>query len=221
MAGTDPRKQPADQGTAAGGVVDDDGAVPGASLPVLTADRVVLRPWRRADAPRVVEACSDPEAQAWLPLPDPYTLPDAQAYISDCQQAHLAHRWAFCLGDAQTDECLGSVDVHIDRRGDMVATGEVGYWMHPEGRGRGLMTAAVQLVQNYAFTPAEDGGGGLERMSLLAADPNVASRRVATSAGFREVGRDRSVVRLRDGSVVDHVRYDLLAHETGNHRRPR
>ena len=182
-------------------------------VPDLTDGKVRLRPWRHADARRVMEACSDPETQQWLPLPDPYSLVDAESYISDCQQADPARRWAFCLADAETDECLGSLDVHMDRRGDAVATGEVGYWMHPEGRGRGLMTAAVQLVQVYALTPTEDGGGGLERMSLLAADPNSASRRVATNAGFREVGRDRSVVRTGDGRVVDHVRYDVLAHE--------
>lgn len=189
---------------------------PHLSLPTLTEGPVRLRPWRHADAQRVTEACSDPETQQWLPLPEPYTMVDAESYISDCQRADPDQRWAFCLADAGTDECVGAVDVRMDRRADVVASGEVGYWMHPQGRGRGLMTAAVRLVRDYAFTPTQDGGGGLERLSLLAADPNSASRRVATNAGFREVGRDRSMVRLGDGRVVDHVRYDLLAHEVGS-----
>ncbi|MGC0272098.1 GNAT family N-acetyltransferase [Pseudactinotalea sp. Z1739] len=182
-------------------------------VPTLAGSGIRLRPWRHADAGRVVEACTDPETQFWLPLPDPYTVVDAETYISDCQQAEPDTRWAFCVADADGDECIGALDVRMETHADTVRTGAVGYWMHPRARGRGAMTAALRLVIRYAFTPTRDGGGGLDRLSLLAADPNAASRRVATNAGMREVGRDRSVVRLRDDRVVDHVRYDLLAHE--------
>lgn len=182
-------------------------------VPNLTDGVIRLRPWRHADAERVRQACTDAESRRWLPLPDPYALADAEAYISLCQQMPTERALPWCVADAETDECLGSVDVRLDPRADAVVSGEVGYWTHPEGRGRGVMTAALRLVQQFCFTPKDQGGGGLERLSLLAADPNAASRRVATKAGFQEVGRDRAVVRLRDGQVVDHVRYDLLARE--------
>jgi RimJ/RimL family protein N-acetyltransferase len=48
---------------------------------------------------------------------------------------------------------------------------------------------------------------------IRAAAGNVASRAVAERAGFRHVGVDRAGERLRDGTVHDFVRYDLLAAE--------
>ena len=46
----------------------------------LRDDRIVLRPWQEADAPRVYEGCQDPEIHYWIPiLPRPYTRDDAHA----------------------------------------------------------------------------------------------------------------------------------------------
>src|SRR5699024_7600402 len=95
-------------------------------VPTLQEGPIRLRRWRHSDAARVVQACSDSETQLWLPLPGPYTLPDAESYISEAQQAEPDHRWAFCVADAGSDECLGALDVSMDRRGDAVPGGEVG-----------------------------------------------------------------------------------------------
>ena len=91
--------------------------------------------------------------------------------------------------------------------------GEVGYWCHPDARGRGVTTAAVRLVSRHALAPEADGGLGLERLVLQAAEGNTASQRVAQKAGFTRVGTERRAERLRDGSRVDFARYDLLAEE--------
>jgi RimJ/RimL family protein N-acetyltransferase len=48
---------------------------------------------------------------------------------------------------------------------------------------------------------------------LRAADGNLASQRVAEKAGFTRTGLDRRADPLRDGTVVDDVRFDLLAEE--------
>ena len=37
---------------------------------------------------------------------------------------------------------------------------EIGYWAHPEARGRGVTSAAVELVVAHAFAPIADGGLG-------------------------------------------------------------
>lgn len=56
---------------------------------------------------------------------------------------------------------------------------EVGFLLHPEGRGRSLMSTALRLVRGYAFDIA-----GFEVIRWRALPGNWASRRVAAAAGF-------------------------------------
>ena len=41
----------------------------------LTADDLILRPWRPADAAEVLAVCQDPEIARWVTIPQPF-LPD-------------------------------------------------------------------------------------------------------------------------------------------------
>jgi RimJ/RimL family protein N-acetyltransferase len=109
-----------------------------------------------------------------------------------------------------SDELLGALSLFDLRLGE---SAEIGYWAHPAARGRGVMTAAVRLAVRHAFVPAEDGGLGLHRLTVLHADGNVGSQRVIERNGFTYVGREREQARLRDGTYVDHLAYDLLASE--------
>ena len=75
------------------------------------------------------------------------------------------------------------------------------------------MSAAVRLAARHAFVPAEDGGLGLRRLVVVHAEGNTGSQKVIERSGFTYVGRERKQDRLRDGSVVDNLVYDLLAEE--------
>jgi RimJ/RimL family protein N-acetyltransferase len=102
----------------------------------------------------------------------------------------------------------------LPRDGDMdgkdYKSAEVGYRTHPDARGRGVLSSALRRIVTHAFAPEDDGGLGLERISLGAGAGNVASQRVAKACGFTETGRDRRSYDLDDGTVVDLVRFDLL-----------
>ena len=71
----------------------------------------------------------------------------------------------------------------------------------------------MRAVLAHAFADEDDGGLGLERISLCAGDGNFASQGVARSCGFTETGRDRHCYDLADGTVVDVIRFDLLRSE--------
>ena len=88
---------------------------------------------------------------------------------------------------------------------------EVGYWVHPAARGRGVATEAVRLLVRHALVPIEDGGLGLRRVVLSAATGNTASQRVAEKNGFVQGGVRRAAGRLGDGTWADLYSYDLLA----------
>ena len=181
----------------------------------LEGNGIRLRKWRHTDAERIVEACSDERTRHWLAhsLPTPYTLEDAHRYIAGLsEEAHLRKSLGWCVADSDTDVCLGAVSL-LDLRDALGTAGEIGYWAHPDARGRGVMSEAVRLVVRHAFIPREDGGLGRIRLQLRAADGNLASQQIARANGFVEVGRDRLAEPLGDGTFADLVRFDMLVDE--------
>lgn len=171
--------------------------------PLIHGDAVRLRPLRACDVDRAHEACIDPEYVTWLGGDTSLTRERTRGWVAR-ETAVTADRLRWVITDS-SDEFLGCVTVqNIDRR---VGTAEIGYWVHPDARGRGLATAAVRAVVAHAFSTE---GMDLNRLSLAVADGNDASLAVARAAGFVECGRDRRAESLGDGRVVDLLRFDLL-----------
>ncbi|MHB8275847.1 MAG: GNAT family N-acetyltransferase [Dermatophilaceae bacterium] len=188
---------------------------PGFEPVTLEGNGIRLRKWRHTDAARIVEACSDERTRHWLAdsLPSPYTLEHAHSYIAGLsEEARNRKGLGWCVADPESDVCLGSVAV-MSLRDALSTAGEIGYWAHPDARGRGVMSEAVRLAVRHAFIPREDGGLGRIRLRLNAADGNLASQQIARANGFVEVGRDRLAEPLGDGTFAGLVRFDLLISE--------
>ncbi len=180
----------------------------------LSDDNVRLRELRHDDGARYVETNNDPEFLHWLGnIPFPR---DSEAF-----KGHLAGRalgnatggsveWA--IADLQDDHYLGTINL-FGFNGLDYKSAEVGYRTHPDARGRGVVRSGLNLALAHAFATEEEGGLGLERISLGAGDGNLASQGVARTCGFTETGRDRQNYNVYDGSVVDLVRFDLLKSE--------
>lgn len=166
-----------------------------------------LRPLAVTDVPRIVEACSDPSTRHFLSdLPHPYGPTEALAYVHDSWwQAATGNRetWAVVDGD---DLLIGSIGV-MDLNDPMGGHGELGYWMHPDARGRGVMTEVARAVVAHAFD-AE--GLDRRRLTLVAAEGNVASLRIAESLGFTRYGTETGTAVLADGTRTDHHLHELL-----------
>lgn len=179
--------------------------------PVLETGRLRLRPLREDDAPRVAEACSDPTTRHWLnTLPHPYTTEVARGYLADCTwRAATGTKVSWAVADLGTDVLLANLAL-MNVGPPNPGSAEVGYWAHPDARGRGVMTEALQVAAAWALGPD---GLGLTQLSLLAAAGNAASNQVAEKAGFRRGGRERQAELLGDGTVDDLVSYDLVAED--------
>ena len=76
---------------------------------------------------------------------------------------------------------------------------EVGFWLAPQARGRGLGSRAVRLMTSYAFETL-----GLERVEMTTEDVNAATRALARRLGFREEGLlvERDLERGRRINIV-------------------
>jgi RimJ/RimL family protein N-acetyltransferase len=216
----DPAKDSLAGGLARGPAVSQMGSqaasrAPGFEPVTLEGKGIRLRKWRHTDADRIVEACSDERTRHWLAdsLPSPYTVEHAHSYIAGLsEQARNRRALGWCVADSQSDVCLGAISV-MNLRDALGTAGEIGYWTHPDARGRGVMSEAVRLAVRHAFIPPEDGGLGRIRLRLNAADGNLASQQIARANGFVEVGRDRLAEPLGDGTFADLVRFDLLIAE--------
>lgn len=184
-------------------------------IPVLEGPRVRLRPFAERDVPRMVETHTNAETHRFLAhMPDPYTPDAARGQL-------LRYRLNASLGKAVVWAVTGHDDLLL---GQLLVFGmddplnptggELGYWAHPDARGRGVIAEAVQLGIAHAFTPVADGGLGRHQLRLGTAWPNTGSRRVVERAGFRLVGRTRSdgIVRAADGTeITDGAWYEVLA----------
>jgi ribosomal-protein-alanine N-acetyltransferase len=125
---------------------------------------------------------------------------------------YFAHYWelsragsgaAFAISEHASDECIGLVTV--ERRDTDRA--ELGYWLLPGGRGRGLATRAVRLVSRWTLSQP-----GVARLELSTSPENTASQRVAERSGFRREGVLRSY-HVVDGRREDAVFFSLLPGE--------
>ena len=166
----------------------------------LSDNVVTLRRFRRSDAPRIVEACSDADTARFIPLlPVPYGDEQAVAYLHQTEEMWAGgERLAFAVADTTSDLLVGAIDIRLGE------SGSVGYWVHPDARRRGVATRALTLVSGWAVT-----AGGVERLVLMTHPDNVASQRVAEKAGFVREGVLRSHVRFREGRR-DSVLFSLI-----------
>ncbi|WP_230884434.1 GNAT family N-acetyltransferase [Planomonospora sp. ID82291] len=140
----------------------------------ITAGMLHLRPWRLDDADVVDRALRDPGIRRWATAAR--GAPDARTWLADRIEGWADGSAAsFAVADSTTGEVLGHIRVRT--RGD--GTGEVGYWVLPESRGRGVAGHALGAVARWSF-----GCVGLSRLDLRHAAANPASCAVARGNGF-------------------------------------
>ena len=127
-------------------------------LPVIETSRFRLRPWTEGDVPGPDEA---PDAASLRFMP-PGAHPDASSFPAWLRRRQLSQDadehldWA--IADRETDHVLGNLTVF---RLDPVANrfqAEIGYWLHPTARGKGVVPEVMPAIIDHAFAPVSEGG---------------------------------------------------------------
>ncbi|WP_427923258.1 GNAT family N-acetyltransferase [Streptomyces sp. cg40] len=149
-----------------------------------TAPALVLRPWRLADVPALVEAGRDPVLRQWITsLVDNEV--DGARWVREQERGWAAReRFAFAVFEAQPgsdqEQLVGNMVLKEVTPGKPAA--EVGYWTAAHARGMGVAPRALHAVSEWAFdTLAAD---GLEWLELLHQVNNLASCRVAEKGRY-------------------------------------
>ena len=176
----------------------------------LTDGVVLLRAPNAADIEAIIRGAGAADVAHYTRVPVPYTAQHAEAFLVASGQGWVDSTDAvYAVCDAEVPGVLlGMLGLHgIDLSGVPGGIAEVGYWMSPEGRGRGLMTRAVRLACTWAIDEL-----GLTRVSWYAMVGNEPSRRVAEAVGVRVEGLLRRG-ESRRGERLDHWVGGLLAED--------
>ena len=170
--------------------------------PPLATGSIRLRLPAARDEDAIFAACQDPDIQRWAATPVPYLREHAQGWIEGAAPEWAeARHGALAIADASDDRFLGAIGLSPQESHRV----EIGFWMVPAERGRGVATEATRLLGRWVLRDL-----GFRRRELLHLIGNEGSRRVAEKVGFRHEGllRDYALVR---GEPRDVVMYSLLA----------
>jgi RimJ/RimL family protein N-acetyltransferase len=148
-------------------------------------ERLILRPWRRADLHILHDALveSVDHLSPWIPWaqPETPTVADAEARLGIwIRDFDTGTNHVYAVFEERDGRLIGGVGLH-----PRVGPGaiEVGYWIRLRDVGRGLATEATRALTDVAFRLPD-----IDRVEIHCAPANAPSRRVAEKAGYRFTG---------------------------------
>lgn len=160
----------------------------------------VLRKWTLEDAPAMQRYADNPRIPLNLRdgFPSPYTLEDAYSFLKGILDKDEQTQ---CLRAIVVDgEVVGSIGVfllsNVYRK-----TAEIGYWLGEPFWGKGIMSAAVQQMCEYAFANYD-----LVRIEADIFEGNHGSCRVVEKAGFVLEGIKRKCI-YKNGQIRNSCMY--------------
>ncbi|MES2069818.1 MAG: GNAT family N-acetyltransferase [Pseudomonadota bacterium] len=118
--------------------------------PVLSTERLILRPLTPQDAGQIHKLRSDPAVNAYIGRAVSTGVPEAAAFIEKIRALISEHQgmyWGISL--RQYPDLIGTICYwNFDLENAAI---EIGYELLPEFQGRGLMSEAVKRVIAYGF----------------------------------------------------------------------
>lgn len=176
---------------------------------MLETDRLLLRPFTLADAPRVFELASVPNVAATsLNIPHPYPEPLAADWIAGQPAGAKTGMHIFAITLKADALLLGGISLGITHRHHRA---ELGYWLGLPYWNQGYATEAVRRMIAWGFTEHK-----LNRIFAQHFACNPASGRVMQKAGMTFEGVLRDCIQ-KDGVYHDTPMYSILRVEFQNH----
>ncbi len=119
-------------------------------FPVLITARLVLRKVKLSDKNEVFFLRSDPRVMEYLTTPVAGSMADATAYIRKINGGTPAGEWLWWgMALNKKGPLIGSICLW--NFNDERTEAEVGYVLHPQEQGKGLMQEALEAVLHYGF----------------------------------------------------------------------
>lgn len=174
----------------------------------LETSRLRLRAFHLDDAASLFAMRSDPRVMRHLARPMAATIADAETLIASIQDDFAQERgitWAITLPD--DDQLIGTIGYYRLKKEHRC--GEIGYLLHPDHQGQGLMGEALEAVVANGFSVI-----GLHRIEADTDPRNEASNRLLERHGFTREAHLRENVWWK-GCWLDTYLWGRLANEPG------
>lgn len=192
-------------------------SAPPVPAPILTLQRLIIRPYHSSDAPAASQNGNDARIAQYMTnaFPHPYELHHAESFINTVALVSTRPGGA------------GGAPVHLDyaicRRADGAYMGgmglkpqadveartwEMGYWLGADHWGRGYMSEAVPAFAEWAFRTFPD----VLRIEASVYEGNLGSQCVLRKSGFREEGVRRKAI-WKNGKRLDKHYFGMLREE--------
>lgn len=161
-------------------------------------EHIHLTPIKHSDASRLAESLNDPVFyHQTCSIPYPYTLADANAFISAVQvfenQNKVQRDWV--VRDKH-DHLIGGIGL-LFGHGINAHRSEMGFWLSKEYWNKGIMTEVVKCFTNWNLSETK-----LVRLEAFVFKDNLASCRVLEKAGFEKEGFLKKAF-LKNGEYLD------------------
>ena len=172
----------------------------------LTGGALSLRPYRKSDVYHVYEAVLESinELSAWMHWSHPdYSIQEARRWVESRAEAWDKETdYNFAMIDLENGVFLGGCGIIRVHR--QFGFAELGYWVRTRRTRQGIATAAANLLIQFGFNQLK-----LNRIEIVVATGNKASRRVAEKVGATREGVLRNRFVIQD-KVYDAVMFSLI-----------
>ncbi|MGD6842691.1 GNAT family N-acetyltransferase [Bacillus infantis] len=177
-----------------------------AEFPIIETERLLLRKPEEDDIPKLYRIFSNPEATRFYDVEPFRSVSEAEDLLESLLWRYSMKkqiRWAICWKEDNTLQ--GTCGFHSVEKFHNKA--EIGYELHPEAWGKGIMSEAVDAIIRYGFNCMN-----LNRIEAVYLPENAASKKLLEKKGFKIEGllRKRFVHR---GVYKDAVISALLQEE--------
>jgi ribosomal-protein-alanine N-acetyltransferase len=165
-------------------------------------DQISLTEFRPSDKATCVERIGDRDIyERTLRIPHPYTDAHFDQWLRIVAEATEQHGEPVHFAIREGDPLIGGIGFDGLIKGHKA---EIGYWLAKPWWGRGIMTAVVGKVCEYAFAQ-----WNLVRITAQVFESNIASARVLEKNGFEFEGLLRKH-HLKDGRFLDSRLFALV-----------
>ena len=146
----------------------------------ITATRLIIRRFHPTDAARFLAMRNTEAVARYQDWPMPFSEKDCTAFIQHATHSHpdTAGQWfQFALADCSTDALIGDIGVCPDA--DNSEGLEIGFSLHPDHQGKGMMWEALTAIFDYWFNQR-----GKKRILAVADTDNAPSWHLLERLGF-------------------------------------
>jgi len=181
-------------------------------------DQIILKAYEKSFVPLLFEAAMESrggEFSRWMPwCHENYTIEESRDFVekteANWRQAEDVRRtdmqFGYAIFDALTEKFLGGVG--LNQPNNIHKFYNLGYWVRVSAQNRGVASRATRLLAQTAFEDLP-----VNRIEILAAVENVASRKAAEKAGALCEGilRSRLIIggRIHDAALFSFIREDF------------